>query len=145
MSLPALVVDASVAIKWIVPEPDSAAAVSLVDAHRLIAPQLIYAECANILWKLMRRGNLSVSQTMHATTLVDDFAVETVSMRELVPLAVDLSIRLDHAAYDCFYVALAVLQDCRLVTADEKLLRKAKALLAPADAERCVSLESIAR
>jgi predicted nucleic acid-binding protein len=135
-------VDASVAIKWIIPEPDSAAAEALVGSYRLVAPELIYAECANILWKMMRRRELSIDELMRASTVVDEFAVYTVSMRELVPLAVDLSVRMDHAAYDCFYVALAMLQECNFVTADAHLCRKAQEHLEPAVARRCLMLEA---
>ncbi len=138
----AIVVDASVAIKWVVPEPDSGAAIALIGQYRLSAPQLIYAECANILWKLARRGELSVEEVSRASMLVDDFAVHTVSMRELVPLALDLSVRLDHAVYDCFYLAMALLQDCPMVTADMTLIRKARARLDSREAERCVLLTS---
>jgi predicted nucleic acid-binding protein len=145
VSLPTIVVDASVAIKWVVPEPDSSDAELLLDTHRLIAPQLIYAECGNILWKLVRRGQLSFEQALLATTLVDDFAVQTVSMRELVPSAVDLSVRLDHPAYDCFYAALAILQECAFVTADSKLCIKARLGLKPHEAARFVMLGSLAR
>jgi predicted nucleic acid-binding protein len=143
--LPTLVVDASVAIKWVVPEQDSIDAESLLDTHRLIAPQLIYAECGNILWKLVHSGELSVDKAMRATTLVDDFAVRTVSMRELMPKAVDLAIRMDHPAYDCFYAALAVLQDCTFVTADKKFLAKARSALPRGEAERFVSLSNLKR
>lgn len=145
MTLPTLVVDASVAIKWVVPEPDSIDAVSLLDTHRLIAPQLIYAECGNILWKLVRIGELPIDRAIKATTLVDDFAVQTVSMRELVPKAVDLAIRMDHPAYDCFYAALAVLQECAFVTADKKFLAKAQSVLPKGEAERFLSLGNLKR
>ena len=124
MTAPVLVVDASVAIKWVVPEAGSDAAEALIGSYRLIAPQLIYAECANILWKMTRRGELSGEEMLKASTLVDDFAIQTVSMRELVPLALDASVRIDHAAYDCFYLALAFLQRCPMVTADSRLVRK---------------------
>ncbi|MEO4000770.1 type II toxin-antitoxin system VapC family toxin [Mesorhizobium sp. CAU 1732] len=135
-----LVVDASVAIKWVVPEADSSNAEALVGSYRLIAPQLIYAECANIVWKMMRRGELSGGEAMRATTVIDDFAVQTASMRELVPLSVDLSVRLDHAVYDCFYIALAQLEECRLITADARLHRKVQSLLRPDEARLCIML-----
>jgi predicted nucleic acid-binding protein len=48
------VIDASVAIKWLVDEPGTAAALSL-RRHRLLAPDLLIAECANVLWKKVRR------------------------------------------------------------------------------------------
>lgn len=144
MILPTIVVDASVAIKWVVPEADSTVAERLVDRFRLIAPQLIYAECANIIWKMARRAELTPEEAMGATTVIDDFAVQTVSMRELVPMAVDFSIRLDHPVYDCFYLALAALHECPLVTADGKLHRKVHALLLAEHADRCVMLEAFA-
>ncbi len=54
----ALVIDASVAIKWVIDEPGTAHALAL-RRHRLSAPDLLVAECAIILWKKVRRGELS--------------------------------------------------------------------------------------
>jgi predicted nucleic acid-binding protein len=45
----ALVIDASIAVKWVVEEPGTAAALSLRRQAKLIAPDLLCAECANIL------------------------------------------------------------------------------------------------
>lgn len=135
-----LVVDASVAIKWLVPEDDSAQALEIANAHELIAPQLIYAECANIVWKKVRRGELTLREAQEAAMFIDTFFVRTVAMRELVPVALDLSLHLDHSAYDCFYYALAVLEDCRFVTADTKLRDRIAATLGEAEAERCLLL-----
>jgi predicted nucleic acid-binding protein len=50
----AFVIDASVAIKWVVRETGTQEALSLRQ-HRLVAPDLLVAECANILWKKVRR------------------------------------------------------------------------------------------
>jgi predicted nucleic acid-binding protein len=57
----ALVIDASVAIKWIIDEEGSPAALAL-RKHSLAAPDLLMAECANILWKKSRRGELSTDE-----------------------------------------------------------------------------------
>jgi predicted nucleic acid-binding protein len=43
-----LVIDASVAVKWVVPEPESDRAEALLD-HPLVGPDLLFAECANVL------------------------------------------------------------------------------------------------
>lgn len=123
MKLP-LVVDASVAIKWMVPEPDSHMALSLRDGRRLIAPQLIFAECTNILWKKVRRGEITPAKATELALLVDDLDIETASMRGLVTQSMALSLIYDHPAYDCFYLALALLENCPFVTADETLVRK---------------------
>ena len=45
-----LVIDASVAVKWVVPELVSERAERLLD-HGLVAPDLLFAECANLLWE----------------------------------------------------------------------------------------------
>lgn len=50
-----LVIDASVAIKWVVDEPGTTEALALRRKAKLIAPDLLIAECANILWKKARR------------------------------------------------------------------------------------------
>jgi predicted nucleic acid-binding protein len=53
------VVDASVAVKWYLPEPESDAAGRLLDPeHDLIAPDLLFAEVGNALWKRWRRGEI---------------------------------------------------------------------------------------
>ena len=124
MSPPRIVVDASVAVKWIAPEVDSVLAHRILRSYRPIAPQLIYAECANIIWKKVRRGELPASDAGVAADLLAGMLVDTVSLKSLMPLATDLAIRLDHPAYDCFYAALAILEDCPFVTSDERFQRK---------------------
>ena len=54
--MPKLVVDASVVIKWFVPEPFSLEARRILDDYRagsldLVAPDLLNAEVGNIVWK----------------------------------------------------------------------------------------------
>jgi predicted nucleic acid-binding protein len=53
------VIDASIAIKWVIGEAGSVAALSLLDNRRLVAPDLLMPECANILWKKKVRAELS--------------------------------------------------------------------------------------
>lgn len=59
-----VVVDSSVAIKWFVPQPSSIKALEILNEYRdgslsLLAPDLIYAEVGNIIWKLHRFQGLS--------------------------------------------------------------------------------------
>lgn len=115
--------DASVAVKWLVPEEDWAIARGLYTAYPLSAPELICAECSNILWKKHRRKEISQSEVLEAAEKITEFDVDLVSLRDLTRQASELSVYLDHPAYDCFYLALAIAEDCRLVTADERLLR----------------------
>ncbi|WP_149541071.1 type II toxin-antitoxin system VapC family toxin [Siccirubricoccus phaeus] len=56
----AIVVDASVALKWLRDEEDDAWARAMVGGDRpLIAPALLLTECSNILWRLARRGEIA--------------------------------------------------------------------------------------
>lgn len=119
-----LVIDASVAVKWVIEEEGTAAALALRKGHRLIAPDLLVAECANILWKKVRRCELTAQEGDLAAKLLQRADVDLMPMRPLFPAALRLAILLDHPAYDCVYLALALERRARFVTADERLLRK---------------------
>lgn len=121
-----LVIDASVAIKWVVTEEGSPEAVSLLSGTPLCAPDLMMAECANILWKKVARGELTAQVATLAARALEHAAVELHPMRALIEPATQLAIDLDHPAYDCIYLALAQANDWRFVTADKRLLDKVR-------------------
>lgn len=134
-----LVVDASVAVKWVVAEAGTPAAVALRAQHDLIAPELLLAECANILWKKARRGELSRKEAEFAASLLERSGVDLTSMRGHAEAATRLAIELDHPAYDCVYLILAQTRNVRFVTADRRLIARVKAN--PALKARCVELD----
>lgn len=117
-------VDASVAIKWVIDEHGSAEALSLLRAGGIIAPDLIVAECANILWKKAARGELTAQEAEHKARLLEQARIEIAPTRYLLAAATGLAIRLGHPAYDCLYLALARERGVMLATADDRLLRK---------------------
>ena len=119
-----LVIDASVAIKWVVEEPGTAVALSLL-RHRLFAPDLLVVECANVLWKKVRRRELGSAEALFAARLLQRADIELYPMRGLLESATELALALDHPAYDCAYLALAESLSCDLVTADQRLCAKA--------------------
>jgi predicted nucleic acid-binding protein len=130
------VIDASVAIKWVVSEPGTQEALALRQ-HRLIAPDLLIAECANILWKKVRRQELLTSEGIWAVQLLARADIDLESARPLMERATRLAIDLAHPAYDCVYIALAEARNCAFVTADESLCRKS---LTAALAARVIAL-----
>ena len=88
------VVDASVVIKWFVPEIHSDAARRLLSApHEYFSPDLLFPEVGNVIWKKVRRGELTVDQGERLTADISTVAVETVPTRGLLvdahTLAVD--------------------------------------------------------
>jgi predicted nucleic acid-binding protein len=120
-----LVVDASVAVKWYVPEIGSTqASMLLQSAARLVAPDLLIAEFGNILWKKVRRDELTAEE---AHDIVDAFVtVPPVVIRPSTSLlrgALEIANGLQRPVYDALYLALAVAENCTLVTADDALVR----------------------
>jgi predicted nucleic acid-binding protein len=116
------VVDASVVIKWLIPEVDSAAARRLLDKdHSYFAPDLLFAELANITWKKVRSGHLTPEQGERLTSDLGNIAVETIPCRALARDAYSLALATARTAYDSLYIALAIRLDTQFITADERL------------------------
>jgi predicted nucleic acid-binding protein len=122
-----LVIDASIAIKWVVDESGSDKALAL-RRERILAPDLLIAECANVLWKKVRRGELAPPEAVFAARLIERADIHLHPMRALIEPAERMAIALDHPAYDCFYLALAEATKSEFVTADRDFHRKAAAI-----------------
>jgi predicted nucleic acid-binding protein len=116
------VVDASVVIKWFVPEVHSDAARRLLQSeNQYIAPDLLFAETANTIWKKVRRGEVSRRDGEGLVADVGRAAVQTVPCRALAADAYALASASGRTVYDAMYLALALRLDTRLITADERL------------------------
>lgn len=124
-----LVIDSSIAFKWVIPEAGSekARALRTTDDH-LIAPTLIMAEMGNALWKKTMRKEIGGSEAVAALRVALSHFAEFISLDDLRETALRLAIELRHPIYDCFYLALAQRERCALVTADRRLLSAAEAL-----------------
>ena len=118
----AAVVDASVAGKWVVEESGSGQARMLAGA-RLEAPDLLAVECANILWKKARIGDLDARQARERLDALLEAPVALTPSRDLLGPALGLALELEHPVYDCLYLALALARGVPLVTADERLAK----------------------
>lgn len=119
----ALVIDASVAVKWLVDEPGTDAAIALLD-EELHAPDLIYAEVANILWKKQMRGEVDPDIAAYSVEALTHVQMSAEPCAVLAADAATLAVRLGHPAYDCFYLALARRIGGTLVTADKRLVAR---------------------
>ncbi len=124
------VVDASVAIKLYLEEPLSETARTLFarlsgeeDIHAW-TPDLFVVECANILWKHVRRSAVSPVEAEWFLLRILALELHTVASEETVAEALSLAMSYNISAYDASYVAVARLVDAPLVTADERLIRK---------------------
>ena len=116
-----LVVDASVAVKWLIEEEYSAAADRLLEgSHDLFAPRLMASEVGNVLWRKARMGEIGRSQAGALADAVSEMAVHWTGDEAVCPDAVRLSLALDHPVYDCVYLALAHRIGATVVTADAR-------------------------
>ena len=71
------VVDASVAVKWLVPEIHTQEAEQLLDpTHVLLAPDLLYAEVGNALWKRVRRRELRAEEARLVLAALHQFSLD---------------------------------------------------------------------
>jgi predicted nucleic acid-binding protein len=117
-----IVVDASIVVKWLLPEIHSEAAKRLLaEELQLWAPDLVWSEVGNVLWKRWRRGELPADVV---AALLHDFRRFPLSVHPSEPLlqaAWEVAHALDRSFYDSLYLALAAALDCPLVTADLKL------------------------
>ena len=118
-----LIIDASIAIKWVSVEEGTPEAVKL-RRHAVAAPELLLAECANILWKKIRRSELTAEEAGFAARLLADADIELMPMRRHFERAIEIATEIDHPAYDCLYLALAEAEGLPFVTADDRLMRK---------------------
>lgn len=122
------VVDASVAVKWLIAEPLSEEAASLLDGDTtLVAPDLLFAQATSALVAKHRHGEIDHEELAQAVDLLRLAPVTTpLSMRQLAASAARLAADLRHPVYDCVYLALAIHETYPVVTADTRFHDKVR-------------------
>jgi predicted nucleic acid-binding protein len=120
-----VVVDASVAVKWVVGEAGSDRAARLLDGRTLHVPDLLFIEAANALWAMRRRGALPAQAPEGAIAWLVEAPLRVARSLPLVETALAMATALAHPVYDCVYLALAAEVAAPLVTADARLLAAA--------------------
>lgn len=115
------VVDASVAIKWYIPEIYEQEAAQLLQGNHVFhAPELIYPEFSNILWKKVWRDEVT---TPEGQQIIAAFAAKKLiphAHQSLIQSAYTGAASTRQTVYDWTYLALAIALSCAFVTADEK-------------------------
>jgi len=114
-----IVIDASVAVKWVVREPDSDAADALLDDD-LAAPVLWLAEAANVLWRRARIGEITADEASVRLSELRNAPVASLPMEPHLDRALQLATEIGHPVYDCIYLTLALHHDTHVVTADRR-------------------------
>jgi len=117
-----LVLDASVAVKWVLPNPETLTAESLqllrsyADGEiNFLVPDLFWAEVANVLWKGARQQRWSKRVAEDGAEQLRDRNFFTISSLTLLPEALKIALAYDRSVYDSLYVALAIQLDRKSV------------------------------
>ncbi len=118
----ALVVDASVAVKWLVVEDGSDAARDLLDdEEELHAPRLLLvSEVANAIWRKVRLGQVDRDSATQLIATMSDMPVRWHADETIGADAIRLALAHDRPVYDLMYLALAQLLGVRVITADQR-------------------------
>ncbi|NVN87411.1 MAG: type II toxin-antitoxin system VapC family toxin [Rhodopseudomonas sp.] len=120
-----LVIDASVALKWLVPEEMSDVARDLSGVpDRLVAPRLIITEIANALARKTIQGLLSSREATYHFSTLPALLPELIDVDELIAPALENACKLRHPIYDLIYLETARRLDAQLVTADRRFTAK---------------------
>lgn len=117
-----IVVDTSVALKWVLPETGTEPARRALQLA-LIAPDLWRVEAANGLRKAVRERLATEAEARDWLSILDDAPVRDVPTTTVMRQGLDLAMALGHPIYDCLFLALAIDRDCLLLTADDNFQR----------------------
>lgn len=123
------VIDTSVLVKYVVPEEQSPVVYGIIESYRtaelrLIAPEYIMAECANVLWKYVRRNSLTAITAVDALRELQSLGIPLTPQRELLEDALLFAAAADIAVYDALFGVLARREDAELITADLPLINR---------------------
>lgn len=118
-----VVVDASVAAKWLIAEADSEIAAMLLDgSFDLHAPRLLASEIGDMLWRQARKGSIDDYEAARLAAALLNMPVQWRDDERTCVEAVRIAVELGHPAYDCMYLALALLIGAKVVTADKRFV-----------------------
>lgn len=118
------VVDASVAIKWYIPEAYEQEADRLLKGrHVLHVPELIYPEIGNIIWKKTARQELTTDEANEIVAAIRRERWTVHPHKNVFKSAVTGALGTGQSVYDWTYLALAISLSIEFVTADEKFYR----------------------
>jgi predicted nucleic acid-binding protein len=118
-----LVVDASVAVKWFIPENLWQPAASLLDERfDLHAPDLLFPEVGNVLWKKTLRGEITSAEALDIVGALKRVPMTIHTSDAVIEQAISIAVEHGRSVYDSLYLAFACRIDARLVTADQRLV-----------------------
>jgi predicted nucleic acid-binding protein len=143
------VLDASVAVKWVLDEPNVERAlffrkeIETLEITHVIAPDIFPVEIAHVLSKGFRQKKLTAEEADAYLADLMTTLPELISSRQLLPRAFAIAQETRTGIYDALYLALGEAEGVSVVTADEGMAKLPFGVvlienlpMPPADAER---------
>lgn len=119
------VVDASVVFGWFLPQGVKQGLSNMLEKpYTFLAPDLIFPEVCNGVWRLVQANNLSDQKGREILHLLPNTMDQVTPCAQLVQSAFEISVNLKHPAYDCFYLALAAQEKTQMITVDQRLINR---------------------
>lgn len=122
----AYVIDTSALVKYVITEEYSDLVRHIVSLHKaseiqLTAPDFLYVECANVLWKNALRTGDPIEDVMAALNNMRGINIRLVPQEDLLEDALQLALDINITVYDALYCALAQRENADIITEDRRL------------------------
>lgn len=126
-----IVIDSGIIVKWFVSEPDSIQARLIYDEYEngnlgLLAPDLLYVEFGNVIWKKQVLQNFDKTDAAFAIEQFKKISFTLIPTTILFDDAFQIAVQYKRTFYDSLYMVLSQRENCQFVTADEKLYNAVK-------------------
>jgi predicted nucleic acid-binding protein len=118
------IVDASVALKWFLPESESEVALRLrAPSHLLAAPDYLWLEVGSVVCQAIQRKELTSEEGLEILPRLRKIPIQIFPSANLLDSAIATALETSTSFYDCLYLALAVSLNAQMVTADRRFCR----------------------
>jgi predicted nucleic acid-binding protein len=127
-----LVVDASVALRWVLKDEKEVRADALLyqcmaSLSDMLVPPLFLAEVTNAVYLSVRRHRLTLEEAKLALETIIQIGMQVIEPSGLYLRSLELAVNYGMSnAYDAQYLALAEMKGCESWTADERLAMSIK-------------------
>jgi predicted nucleic acid-binding protein len=120
-----MIVDANIIVHALVTSPYSEQARGIFAANlEIAAPDILIGEVANALGKMVRTQVIKRSQAVLFFDTLQQMPIKLIESTPMLANAFSLSLDFNHRFFDCVYIETARLKAVRLLTVDERLIKK---------------------
>lgn len=115
---PTIVVDATVMIKWYLPELYTDESLRLLDTFNICTVDIAMSQVGNALWKRIRTGEVKPHEGKRIISSLERMPIRFVPMSVLAVAAMELAAISTRTFNESLYFVLALREHTKVVTAD---------------------------